>query len=264
MILTINSISSLEEAIKYLKSLDFKEPYICEIKTGDKVKTTQQCKLFHSLLQEFVKELVATHRNLSDIEKTIDYWKYNIKVLAGFYDTKKGLIFPPEIAVKVDNYLKTLPEDIQTEIYEKIYIKVRSISTATTKELSNLIEVLLIKITDSIPREHIINNEFIFQFLSETYNKISSLPDLTKMTSNQSTIYNYYQNMIIDDMHPVDIHQIIFTYCYENKIQKSEDELLEIKEKIENACRKNNWKTKSGRVITDVDIVKLIEKHGLL
>lgn len=167
----INSIQSREQCKKAVGFLDTNAGYEVVIYQGEKKKTRKQCAYFHSLLDEFVK--VANESGDGGIlDNNIGWWKYQIKKMADFYDTKKGWLFSEERAKQINMELNKLPADIKNDIVKAMTMNVKSIKDATTKELGVLIDNLLIQIVINLPQQIIMSSELLSSAVLNRYNDL--------------------------------------------------------------------------------------------
>ena len=167
----INSVQTREQCKKTVSFLDTNAGYEVVIYKGEKKKTREQCAYFHSLLNEFVK--VANESGIGGIlDNNIGWWKYQIKKQADFYDTKKGWLFNEERAKQINMELNKLPADIKNDIVKAMTMNVKSIKDANTKELSVLIDNLLIQIVLNLPQQIIITSEFLTEAIERRYNDL--------------------------------------------------------------------------------------------
>lgn len=167
----INSVQTREQCKKAIGFLDTNAGYEVVIYQGEKKKTREQCAYFHSLLGEFVK--VANESGIGGVLDNNDgWWKYQIKKQAEFYDTKKGCLFNKERVRQINMELNKLPADIKNDIVKAMTMNVKSIKDATTKELSVLIDNLLIQIVVNLPQQIITTSEFLTEAVEKRYNDL--------------------------------------------------------------------------------------------
>lgn len=164
----LNSKKNIDNCIKEIQSINFNKNYACYIDKIDNCKTREQCALFHKLLQEFVRTGIS---NIDDFNPEIGYWKYFIKKQCNFYNTKKGFLFTKDRQLEIYNHLKTLPKDIQKDIYNAMTMNMKSISDATIKELIILISCLINNIIDILGKITLCNN-FLSSVIENKYNEV--------------------------------------------------------------------------------------------
>ena len=162
---------NIDNCINEIKSINFNkisQNYVCYIDKADNLKTKQQCSFFHKLLEEFVKTGIS---NIDGFNSEIGYWKYFVKKQCNFYNTKKGCLFTKDRQLEIYNHLKTLPDDIQKDIYNAMTMNMKSISEATIKELNILISCLINNIVDILGK-NVLCNDFLSSSIEENYNHI--------------------------------------------------------------------------------------------
>lgn len=143
----------------------------------EKPKTNIQCAFFHSLLEEFVKK--GQEFSIEPVcNYNIGWWKFQIKKLAQFYDTKKGCVFTTERAKEIYYEIKKLPKDIQEDLIEAMTMNTKSIRNATTKELNVLITKLIELIIIYFNQDIINSSEFLSKTIEDLRNNEFFLNDL--------------------------------------------------------------------------------------
>ena len=167
---TINNVDARQQCAKSINYLDTDKGLEVWIIQPDKLKTKEQCALFHTALAEFVKLLQQT--GAKGCDWNFGRWKYEIKKRAEFLNSRKGYLFAPDEAREINSHLNKLPANVKEKICEAMRMETKSISEATSAEISNLIDVLQITILETLPKDRINTSEMLAEMMVKTKNNL--------------------------------------------------------------------------------------------